>query len=220
MKLEYLSHALQKNIPVYGKGMETIDFHILSSVSHGDSSSTCKFTMGNHWGTHIDCPAHFFKEGKRVSEYSPETWIFKNPYVLEITLMENEIITPEYIGAVPKQSDLILIKSSFGNYRGTDKYSFHNPEFSPETGFLLRKKYPSVRAVGFDFISASPYQNRELGRETHRAFLGPNGDGSPVLFIEDMDLSKDLAGPHCVYAVPLLLEEADSSPCTVIGEFK
>ena len=76
-----------------------------------------------------------------------------------------------------------------------------------------------VQAIGMDWISVSSFENRELGRQAHRAFLNRDGEGHPVLIIEDMDLSADLNGLREVWVAPLLVEGIDSAPCTIIGIF-
>ena len=71
--------------------------------------------------------------------------------------------------------------------------------------------------VGFDFISLSPYQNKEEGRKAHRTFLDPDGENQPVLIIEDMDLEGDLSFMKQVWVAPWLIKGVDSAPCTVLG---
>ena len=83
----------------------------------------------------------------------------------------------------------------------------------------MRENLPSIRMIGIDWISISPYQDRELGREAHRVFLDQKGRNNPVLLIEDMDLSGDLKELTEVWASPLRVERVDSAPCTVIGGF-
>ncbi|KFD40918.1 hypothetical protein HX99_01390 [Peptococcaceae bacterium SCADC1_2_3] len=220
IKARYLSYMIKKENPVYGQLSAELSSISVKSIDAGDSSNVFRFTMENHWGTHIDCPGHFFEEGLKAADYPAETWFFKKPFILQLELKENEIISPEHIGLIPEGSDLLIIQSGFSHFRGTEKYSLYNPGFKPETGTWLRREYPCVRAVGFDFISLSPYQNRELGREAHRAFLDPRGINSPILIIEDMDLSGNLSNLFWVWVVPLRIEELDSAPCTVIGVFK
>ena len=89
-----------------------------------------------------------------------------------------------------------------------------------ELALWLRQDFPAVRAIGMDWISVSSYESRELGRQAHRAFLNPDGEGSPVLIIEDMNLSKNLKNLAEVLVVPILIETIDSAPCTVIGFLK
>jgi len=73
--------------------------------------------------------------------------------------------------------------------------------------------------TGIDWISISPYQDRELGREAHRVFLDQKGRNNPVLLIEDIDLSGNFKKLKEVWVSPLRVERVDSAPCTVIGDF-
>ena len=216
MKYIYLSYLLENNNPVYG-GRSSLNIKDIKSLHKGDPANVFSFTMENHWGTHIDCPAHFFENGLRVADYSPETWFFQKPFVLPLKLEENSLVGPEDIGKIPEGTDLLLIKSGFSCFREIEKYTHNNPGLKPEVAIWLRERHPYVRAVGLDFISLSAYQNRALGREAHRTFLDPNGVNAPILIIEDMDLSHDLSGLEEVWVAPLRVDEMDSAPCTVIG---
>lgn len=202
---------------MYGNSYAEVEIAPVKSIGKGDACNVSRFAMENHWGTHLDCPAHFFPHGRGVADYAAGDWFFSYPHVVLAELTENQLIGPDAIGAVPAGTDLLLIRSGFSRFRGTEAYSCRNPGFRPETGIWLREKHPSVRCVGFDFVSLSPYQHREVGREAHRAFLDPDGPNSPILIIEDMDLSGDLSGLDSVWVVPLLLEGLDSAPCTVMG---
>lgn len=216
MKHISLSYSLANEIPVYG-GRGSLNIKNIKSLHSGDSANVFSFTMENHWGTHVDCPAHFFENGLSAADYPPETWFFKKPFVLPLKLEENSLISPEDINEIPEGTDLLLIKSGFSCFRGTEKYTHNNPGLRPEAGIRLRERHPYVRAIGFDFISLSPYQNRNLGREAHRAFLDPEGVNAPILVIEDMDLSADLTRLISVWIFPLRISGVDSAPCTVIG---
>ena len=66
-----------------------------------------------------------------------------------------------------------------------------------------------------DFISLTSYQNREIGREAHKNFLGGN---NPILLVEDMDLSKIENTPRKLICVPILVHGLDGSPVTIIAE--
>jgi kynurenine formamidase len=66
-----------------------------------------------------------------------------------------------------------------------------------------------------DLISVSSYSNREEGRKAHHAFLNPD-EGEIILLIEDMKLDTD--GPfNKVIVAPLLIDNADGAPCTVLA---
>lgn len=218
--MRYLSYPVMTRMPAYGQTSVNVEVLPVKSIKRGDSCNVFRFAMENHWGTHLDCPHHFFENGFKVSDYPPETWFFKQPFVLKLELEGNQLVLPSDMEPVADGSDLVLIQSGYYRFRGTDTYSKNNPGISPEVGEWLRLHRPTIRAVGFDFVSLSPYQNRELGRKTHQAFLNPEGINAPILIIEDMDLSGDLRGLSSVWVVPFQIDKLDSAPCTVIGIFE
>ncbi|MBF0516201.1 MAG: cyclase family protein [Nitrospirae bacterium] len=217
MRYEFLCHTLSDDLnPVYG-GHKSIAIERLKSIEGGDSANVSSFTMENHWGTHVDAPNHFFEHGIRVSEYPAEFWFFKNPQVIQVELKPSEVISA--LPEISLQADMLLIQSGWCSCRHEDVYVKENPGIDPAVGFSLRSKFPRLRAVGLDWISVSPYTDRTLGRLTHRAFLDPEGQGSPILLVEDMDLSMTLDALREVVVLPLRISGLDSAPCTIIGQF-
>lgn len=219
MQYRYLSHMLSDEIPVYG-GEASLFITRTSSIQAGSPANTCQFRIGSHWGTHVDAPYHFFENGRKVVDYPAGFWVFKSPYVVNVSLAPSEILCPDkWLDSVDSSADILLIRSGWTEHRNIDKYNRENPGIHPDVGISLRKKFPKVRVVGIDWISVSPYQNRPLGREAHKAFLDPDGKNEPILIIEDMDLSSDLEKLSEVTALPLMVEGSDSAPCTVVGGF-
>jgi kynurenine formamidase len=220
MKARFLSHILTREMPVYGATVATMDIRTLRSMACGDSCNVSRLSLENHWGTHVDCPAHFFPDGRRVADYDAAEWRFSHPCVMDLPLGEGVLVTPEDVAGTPADADLLLIRTGFGRLRGSEAYSCRNPGIRPETGHWLRENRPLLRGIGFDFVSISSYLHRELGREAHRAFLDPDGPNSPLLIIEDMDLTAELTGLAEALVAPLRIEAIDSAPCTVYGFFR
>lgn len=218
--IRFLSHPLSAANPVYGSPSEPLELKEVMSIRKGDSSQVYWIGFENHWGTHVDCPAHFFSEAPKITDYKADTWFFHRPQVLLVDLEPGQLLGVRGLaGKIRPETDLVLFQSGWWRWRGEDRYSCENPGVDPELGTWLRKEYPSVRAIGFDWISLSSYLDRETGRRAHRAFLDPDTYGHPILILEDMDLSADLSALKEVWAAPLRVEEADSAPCTVIGVF-
>ena len=221
MKTRFLSYPLEKTIPTYGSISETVEISALKSIEQGDSCRTFYIGFENHWGTHVDCPAHFDEQGKTVAKYPCDFWNFANPYVIKTNLKPGQIIKLDNLKtSIPESCDLLLVQSGWGRYRGTERYSHYNPGIHPEVGHWLRHRFPKIRAVGIDWISISSYQHRNLGREAHRAFLKDDNKTRPILLIEDMDLSHNLGSLQKVMVAPLRMARIDSAPCTVVGFFK
>lgn len=220
MQIHYLSYPISKTIPVYGDSASP-EVIALKAIGKGDSCNTWRLCIENHWGTHVDGPNHFFLKGKRVSDLSCDFWLFKNPQVIQVDVEPGQIIEAKHLPEeISPQTDLLLFKSGWGQFRGQEIYSFQNPGIHPELGILLRQRYPNIRCIGIDWVSVSSYQHRELGREAHRVFLNDYINSHPLIIIEDMDLSKDLSKLYEVLVAPLLVETIDSAPCTVFGFFK
>ncbi|MBI3251918.1 MAG: cyclase family protein [Candidatus Omnitrophica bacterium] len=222
MKIRFLSYPMDSQMPVYGFAAPAApDIKKLRDLRKGDSSDSYWIGFNNHWGTHVDAPAHFFKNGRKAVDYPPDTWCFKRPQVLDVRLKPGELLRRQHIeGAVKKRSDLLLLRSGWAKRRGRPVYSLNNPGIHEETGFWLRKYFPGIRAVGFDWVSLSSHAWKEEGRAAHRAFLDPSGRGEPLLIIEDMDLSGVNRGLKEVWALPLRVKGPDSAPCTVVGVFR
>lgn len=221
MRSEYLSYRLDGYIPVYGNARERLNVKRIKYLARGDSCNTFIFEMGNHWGTHIDAPGHFFSGAQVIADYPAHELIFKHPCIVNIRLKKDMIIgVGDIKDKVDKRHDIVLLKTGFGRFRGSKKYSVESPLVSAQIGLWLRAERKNVRAVGLDFVSLSSLRDRAMGRSAHRAFLNPEGKGRPVLIIEDMNLNANLGGLKAVWVAPLLVKGIDSAPCTVLGLFR
>jgi len=218
--INYLSYPLSEKTPLYGNDTG-IQISSDKNIINGDSCNTMNLAFPNHSGTHIDFPYHFNPDGKTIEDYPAEFWQFNEVELIDLsgTVNDSQIIVPDRI---PKpincEAGLILIKTGYGVFRKTDRYTITPPGLSADLAPYFRQKYPKLRCVGMDLISVSSYSNRSEGRKAHHAFLNP-AEGEPVLLIEDMKLDVfDLI--FKVIVAPLRIEKADGAPCTVMAYTK
>jgi len=214
----FLSYLLNEKTPVYGNG-QSFQSEIMYSMKKGDSCNSEKWVFSNHTGTHIDCPFHFSINGKKINDYPPSFWIFIKTHCVDISPVSPGAIIDNHqlpLKQIPSDTELLLIKSGFCYHRNKSIYWNQNPGLSPELFSIFRKKFTSLRAIGFDMISISSWQNRPLGRIAHRAFLDTE---DAILLIEDMDLSAISSETVFTQVIvsPLMRQHADASPCTIIG---
>ncbi len=215
----YLSYPITSHIPVYGTKEARPEVRQIKSLKKGDTSQTYWIGMENHWGTHVDCPAHFFPQGKKIIDYDAGFWFFPKPQIICVKTKPGHIISRNDLAtSLNRETDLLLLKSGWSKIRNEGIYSVDNPGVEPELGMWLRKEYPSLRVIGFDWISLSSYKNKKVGQEAHRVFLDPSKEGHPILIIEDMRI-PDEEGLSEVLVAPYLIEGIDSAPCTVFGIF-
>lgn len=216
MKIIWLSHILSEKTPLYG-GASDISIISDKSLNDGDSCNTSKLTLSGHSGSHVDVPYHFISQGKKLDEYLAENWVFYNPLVIDINVVQGQMIGNNDLSLLnlnKKNIDLVLIKSNFEVFRGRDIYWQESPGLVPEMAEFLKSKFPSIRAVGMDFISISSLKHRDIGRLAHKAFLKQN-----ILLFEDLSLIniKQTSKLKKVVALPLIYAGGDGAPCTVIG---
>lgn len=215
----YLSYMLDNKTPVYGNG-KAFSYKAKRCMENGDSCNTAYLSFPNHIGTHIDFPRHFASKGKRLSDYPASFWHFQNVHLIYIPGVEpGRIIGLEdlKISFIPKDTELLFVKTGFGSLRQDRMYWESNPAYLPELADALREHCPALRVMGFDSISLSSWLDRTLGRKAHRAFLD---HPRPILPLEDMNLAAvhDTTVFRQVVVSPLSVAEADGSPCTVLAE--
>lgn len=213
----FLSHFLAESTPGYG-GSVGVKIRHVSKIAEGASSNSQEWTISNHIGTHIDLPAHFDDRGQRLETFKAEDWVFNRPFLLEINSGEGEILEVDSVfNSIPLDADFLIIKTGFQKHRGQDLYWQNNPGLSPELGQWLRKERPSLRCMGFDFISITSYSNRPLGRVAHKSFLGVDDVTKPLRVIEDMNLADLKTTPKQVVVAPLMVGNADGTQVTVLA---
>lgn len=216
--MKILSHEIIPNGPYYG-GKNGFEKTIVASIKKGDSCNQQVWNLNNHTGTHIDCPRHFSLDGKQITDYVANDWLFEKVSFLDLPVGQDALLKPgPSFESIPIDSDALLIKTGFEQYRGTKLYWNNNPGMSPELGHWLRKERPNLKLIGFDFISITSYQNRALGRVAHKAFLHPDEESEGLRVIEDMKLSEIDSSPSSMIVSPVLIE-ADGSPVTVFSFF-
>lgn len=216
-RIAILSYYLSENTPLYGNG-SGITFTPEKEIIKGDSCNTSQVILPSHSGTHLDLPYHIYPEGKKLNDFPAEFWVFNQVEIINLTgkLSDCQIINPEMFPMIENsETDLILLKTGYGSYRGMDRYTLTPPGISSDLAAYLRHELPKLRCLGMDLISISSYSNRDEGRKAHQAFLNPT-EGEPILLIEDMKLDEN--GPfNKILIAPLLIDKADGAPCTVFA---
>lgn len=141
MKRMLLSYPLSANTPVY-KDNPPVEIQQQSSTDQGDLYNQFIITSLNHNGTHIDGPWHFNPQGIKLSEIPIDYFIFTHPTILDIPKSDDELITKADLEPYEHQiagSDLLLIRTGFGEIRSTDsvRYRDHNPGFAASAASYL-----------------------------------------------------------------------------------
>ena len=215
----YLSYPIHPLMPAYG-GNEAFFDEPEKAIEKGDSCNTRNWRMSNHIGTHIDCPRHFSPKGSTIDDYPAGFWVFKKTVLFEINNVKPAQLINSIdidIKKVNTDVELLLFKTGFGNFRNEPQYWARNPGLHPDLASFLRRVFPNLRVLGFDFISLSSYANRDVGRQAHKSFLDHK---RPLLPLEDVNLSHIDSKTKILQVIvaPLYVNDADGAPCTVLTE--
>jgi arylformamidase len=216
----FLSHPFTVNTPSYGN-RDMVKIAVNSSIRAGETAnSSCWVFTNNHIGTHIDVPFHFNENGKKVADYTADYWVFENIGLIDVPCDEAMLIGEDELQQfnLSPEIEILLIRTGFEKNRGKDKYWNDNPGLSPDLAPFLRKQFPNLRCVGFDFISITSWKYRKEGRESHKAFLAPDGDKKPILAIEDMALKNADKFLNWLVVAPIIVEDGNGAPVTVIAK--
>lgn len=220
-KWEYLSYELTEDLSNYG-GSKGIEIEWVKRMDKGDPSTNSYLRLPAHTGTHIDYPLHFFAQGKTGSHYSASDLVYNRIGVIDISLenitdyLINNTHLKNTLHSAPEDTEFLIIKTGFTHKRDTEEYWKLNWGFAPETAAFLKKTFPHLKAIGFDLISLSSYQQRETGRVAHKEYL----EVFDILIVEDLDLKKVSSKTtiQTLIVSPLRFKEADGAPVNVIAQ--
>ncbi len=211
----WLSHVLDKKTPLYGGGTEWKCIRD-KEIQKGDSCNTSLLELPSHAGTHVDTPLHFIKDGMAIEEYTSGDWVFLNSLLVFLEPAKGSLITPDNLNITKNEkTDIILFCTPFEKFRDDEIYWKENPGIAPEMAGYLLDLCPNLKAIGMNFISISSFKHRDIGRLSHRAFLGKG-----IRIIEDMHLISLKPGDILkkVIVLPLRFKGGDGAPCSVIAE--
>lgn len=218
-----LSYNLSEQTPFHSS-LPKPKLNQIYHLAQGDACNSFYFTTSNHAGTHVDAPRHFNPNGRTITDYDLDEFVFRRPSVLDVTVRDGELITPDTLApavdGAPTQSDFLLVRTGFGKHRPDERrYIDQGPGFGPAAAAYLMLGFPALRAIAMDFASVSSPSHEEAGAEAHRIFLGCTSYAErPLLLIEDALIPDDLPDLQRVVLMPWLFDGLDSAPCTLFAE--
>ncbi len=195
-----------------------------TSIDAGDTANTYMIHLFNHYGTHIDGPRHFHKQGIPLEKLPLSRFIYSRPLVLDVPKGAAEKIVPydlqPYLDDI-KTADLLLLRTGFWKYRQErpDVYSTNGPAVSSHLAQFLQDNLGQLKAIALDFVSLASYSDIKDGDLAHQYMLGMYHKNY-ICIIEDVNMASLPAGfLKSVSAIPLFIEGIDSSPVTMWAEY-
>jgi kynurenine formamidase len=186
-KVVSLSHTITTTIPLW-PGDPHVEFKTIASLET-DGYFLRSFTIGEHSATHMNAPNSFFKNGRSINDYPPESLVVpavvinvrhkvahNNDYVIsfhDITAWERKN------GDVPAGS-LVLFYTGFqAHWQNPQRFfnadangGLHFPGVDGDTtAFLLRER--RIAGIGIDTHGTDPGLDQEF--RTNKQVLEKNG---------------------------------------------
>jgi len=216
MKLIPLSYELSESTPSYGNKHKVIVKQI-EKISKGDTSNSYQMKIYNHIGTHVDCPNHFYDNGRKIDDFQINAFIFKSPQLIDINLNEHNMISEKTLEKkLNPEADIFLFRTYFSKKRNSKKYINKYPYFCSNFATHLKKNFPLLRAIGMDIISLTSPLNKQEGKKSHEILLNES-KSNPILIVEDMFLENFSNEINKIIISPFYVKGMDSAPCNVYG---
>lgn len=214
----FLSYMVSDQLTAYRNG-ERISTEKVSSIARGDVSNHTAVKTSLHFGTHLDFPCHFLADGKCSDDYEADYFVCNQVAVVHTGalvdphLLSVDDLEPHLVEA-PDDTLSVLVKTGMGVHRMDDCYWNDNIGVDQGVAEWLRCRFPKLRFLGFDFMSVSGSQYRELGRQVHRELFRQD-----ILPIEDMKLDALNADSSVQQLIvsPYRVAGSDAGPVTVFA---
>ena len=201
MKVIDLTDTISEEIEVF-PGDPTPQLQIINTVEQDGFKQTL-LQFVTHTGTHIDAPAHVFKDGKTLDTFPPEQFVGS---ALVIDCHHKSLITMDDLyatGDLYKQADFLLFHQNDGQY--LQDYAVLDEEV---LDYLIHAPY---KGIGFDVMSIDPIDDETLYR--HKKILQTN-----KIMIENLkNLSQCGHQLFTLYALPLKMKASDGAPARVMA---
>lgn len=221
-----LTHPISSNTPAYDGSKDSYVYKKMADFDK-EGYTLAVITIPEHFGTHIDAPAHFIRGKQTVDQLPPEKLIAKaividvrdkvrqNPDYL---LVADDVQNWERINGPMPQGAVIMLLTGWGDrfgdpekYRNPDSNGvMHFPGYSASSiDYLLKHAHPV--GLGIDTLSIDYGPSKEF--EGHRLALS-NG----LYHIENVaNLDRLPAKGAVVFVGPLPLAGGSGSPGRVLA---
>jgi arylformamidase len=170
-----------------------------------------RIAFSSHTGTHVDGPAHLFREGKTLDQFSVDCFVGKGALLNLAGRSSREIDRKElepHQRAI-EQSEFILLHTGWSVFWGREHYFRGYPVLSTQAAYWIAAF--GLKGLGIDAVSVDHEASTDY--PVHRILLERE-----ILIVENLANLESLAGSDFVFACfPLKLQEGDGSPVRAVA---
>jgi arylformamidase len=209
MPIYDLSVPLSSELPTY-PGDPGIQISAWSSLDNGDAANVSAVNFGAHTGTHVDAPAHFLQNAKKVEALALEVLI-GDAEVIEVP-EELRVIDEDFVAMNCQEGTARVLFKTRNSAFWTGDFADFRTDFThldlSAAQWLVQQR---VKLVGIDYLSIEKFHSQD--HAVHRAFLTHD-----VIILEGLNLSGVPAGKYELICLPLRLRSplGDGAPARAV----
>ena len=214
MRVIDLTHTIESGMPVY-PGTEPPILEPANTYDR-DGFRETKLSMYSHTGTHMDPPAHLFRDRTTLDCFPPEQFIGKALVIDCTSLKEGEPITMDHLsryGTKAETADFLLFYLGWDARWGSEAYFGDYPCIDDSVlEYILEGSY---KGIGFDVIGLDPIADGNLTR--HKKLFQTRD----IINIENL-CNLGLCGNELFWfsCFPLKIRDCDGSPIRAVAWFE
>ena len=214
MRVIDLTHTIESGMPVY-PGTEPPILEPANTYDR-DGFRETKISMYSHTGTHMDPPAHLFRDRTTLDAFPPEQFIGKALVIDCTSLKEGEPITMDHLsryGTKAETADFLLFYLGWDARWGSEAYFGDYPCIDDAVlEYILEGSY---KGIGFDVIGLDPIADGNLTR--HKKLFQTRD----IINIENL-CNLGLCGNELFWfsCFPLKIRDCDGSPIRAVAWFE
>lgn len=179
-----------------------------------DVSTVSELRLSSHAGTHVDAPAHFYRNAATVDQM-PLDALIGPAWVAALSDADRVTASILENAGIPADAERLLLATrnalTWNRQAATGAHAF-DPSFvalDPSAADWLNRR--GIRLLGIDGPSVDPFESDAF--PVHRALLSAG-----VVIIENLLLGGVTPGPYRLICLPLLYEGGDGAPARVALE--
>ena len=214
MRVIDLTHTIESGMSVY-PGTEPPILEPANTYDR-DGFRETKISMYSHTGTHMDPPAHLFRDRTTLDAFPPEQFIGKALVIDCTSLKEGEPITMDHLsryGTKAETADFLLFYLGWDARWGSEAYFGDYPCIDDSVlEYILEGSY---KGIGFDVIGLDPIADGNLTR--HKKLFQTRD----IINIENL-CNLGLCGNDLFWfsCFPLKIRDCDGSPIRAVAWFE
>jgi arylformamidase len=196
-----ITFPISKNLPSWpGSIGFNATWHCKMPIAENNLSS---INIDNHYGTHIDAPRHFIRNGKTIDQLDLSKMIGPSS-VIEIRGVKRIDANALEQSNIPRECKRLIIKTDNQAFWEAGEKEF-NWDFSAldasAANWLVKR---GIEFIGIDYLSIQRFHD---GPEVHQILLD-----AEVIIAESLNLKEAQPGTYELVCLPLNLVGLEGSP--------